>query len=76
MIFNEWLVDVYNSIQGTPVIFPKKNFDAKWAAERFRKAMRGMGSDEKMIIKMLIQHSNEQRGMITHAYKLKYGRVS
>ncbi|KAL7633134.1 UNVERIFIED_CONTAM: hypothetical protein RMT77_016504 [Armadillidium vulgare] len=57
--------------QGT--IKPKEDFNAEWAAERFKKSMRGIGTDEKMIIKMLITHDSLQREEIERKYKAMYG---
>ncbi|XP_063585713.1 annexin-B12-like [Penaeus indicus] len=55
-------------------ITPKKDFDVEFAAKRFQKAFKGIGSDEKMIIKMLVQHDSLQRQEIEEKYKEMYGK--
>ena len=37
--------------------------------------MRGMGTDERMIIDVLVKHSNLQRQAIENKYKAMYGKV-
>ncbi|XP_037775457.1 annexin-B12-like isoform X1 [Penaeus monodon] len=61
-----------NEYKGT--ITPKKDFDVEFAAKRFQKAFKGIGSDEKMIIKMLVQHDSLQRQEIEEKYKEMYGK--
>ncbi|KAB7497779.1 Annexin A7, partial [Armadillidium nasatum] len=56
-------------------IKPKEDFKAEWAAERFKKSMRGIGTDEKMIIKMLVTHDSLQREEIERKYKAMYGEL-
>ncbi|XP_042883351.1 annexin-B12-like [Penaeus japonicus] len=55
-------------------ITAKEDFDVEFAAKRFHKAFKGIGSDEKMIIKMLVQHDSLQRQEIEEKYKEMYGK--
>jgi len=49
-------------------------FDPESVSEGLRKAMKGLGTDEKAIIAALTSVSNEQRLMLVAAYKQMYGR--
>ncbi|XP_064605916.1 annexin A5-like [Liolophura sinensis] len=49
--------------------------DVEKAAERLRKAMKGLGTDENVIIDVLSNHCNSERQMIKSMYKTMYGRV-
>lgn len=44
-------------------------------AKALRKAMKGMGTDEKTIIKTLCKHSNAERQEIKKQYQQMYGKV-
>ncbi|KAL5016683.1 hypothetical protein ScPMuIL_006272 [Solemya velum] len=55
-------------------VFPSSSFDPERAAEELRKAMKGLGTDEKAIIRVLSGHSNEQRLGIVKQYKTLYGK--
>ncbi|KAF2353313.1 Annexin repeat [Trinorchestia longiramus] len=59
-------------VNGT--IKEKENFDEEFAAKRFKLAMKGLGTDETMIINMLVSHSTLQRQAIEEKYKAMYGR--
>ena len=65
---------VSSSSQGT--IKGKENFDVELAAKRFKTAMKGLGTDEAMIITMCVCHNSLQRRAIEEKYKDLYGRVS
>ncbi|GFS29757.1 annexin-B12 [Trichonephila inaurata madagascariensis] len=54
-------------------IEPAANFNAEKVASRLRRAMRGIGTDEKVIIDVLTSHSNSQRQVIKKKYKVMYG---
>ena len=43
-------------------------------AEALRKAMKGFGTDEAAIIKIIANRTNEQRQKITIAYKASFGK--
>ncbi|GAB6029156.1 Annexin A6 [Chamberlinius hualienensis] len=60
------------STQGT--IVPTANFNGERGAIKLQKAMKGLGSDEKVIIEVLTSHSNAQRQEIKKKYKALYGR--
>ncbi|GBN18274.1 Annexin A11 [Araneus ventricosus] len=54
-------------------ILSAANFNAEKAASRLRRAMRGIGTDEKVIIDVLTSHTNVQRQIIKKKYKVMYG---
>ena len=60
------------SSQGTVV--PAAKFDAESDAQVLRKAMKGMGTDEKAIIGILSKRSNTQLIDIQLKYKVVFGR--
>lgn len=61
--------------RGRGTIGPAANFNAEKVASRLRKAMRGIGTDEKVIIDVLTSHNNAQRQVIKKKYKTMYGRI-
>ncbi|XP_014674554.1 PREDICTED: annexin A7-like [Priapulus caudatus] len=58
--------------QGT--ISANVNFDIELAAKMLKKAMKGLGTDEKVIIEVLVSHNNDQRQEIKTHYKTMYGK--
>lgn len=50
------------------------NFDAAKEAEALRKAMKGLGTDEKAIINVVCKCSNKQRQKIIPSFKQQFGR--
>lgn len=55
-------------------IFPKGNFNAEAAAKQLRDAMKGLGTNEDVILKVLVDHDNNQRQAIKTAYKTLFGK--
>lgn len=52
------------------------HFDPSSDAAVLRKAMKGLGTDEKAIIGVLARRTSEQRQLIMQKYQQAYGRVS
>ncbi|VDI79149.1 annexin A4 [Mytilus galloprovincialis] len=50
------------------------NGDQEKISERLRKAMKGLGTDEKVIIEALSSHTNTQLQTVKSTYKTLYGR--
>ncbi|XP_033643977.1 annexin A7-like isoform X1 [Asterias rubens] len=60
--------------RGTGTVREKANFDGHKEAEILRKAMKGIGTDEKAIISVLGSCSNAQRQKILIDFKTMYGK--
>lgn len=56
-----------------PTIHPAPGFNVDQDVDALKKAMKGLGCDEKVILNILCKRSNAQRQKIREAYKLKYG---
>ncbi|XP_071943392.1 uncharacterized protein [Antedon mediterranea] len=56
------------------IVTPVKNFDPQGDAEKLRKAMKGFGTDEKTIIDIISQRSNDQRQKIAKQFKQMFGK--
>ncbi|XP_077999145.1 annexin A13-like [Glandiceps talaboti] len=52
---------------------PMKDFDAERVCKKLKEAMKGLGTDEKVVIEVLTGTSNEQRQAINVKYRLLYG---
>lgn len=63
------------AFQCTPTVYPAPNFDAKSDATALKKAMKGLGADEKAIIEIVCKRGVVQRLEICEAYKSLYGKV-
>ncbi|XP_051916145.1 annexin A5a isoform X1 [Hippocampus zosterae] len=53
---------------------PFVNFDAVHDADILHRAMKGLGTDEDVILMLLAARSNNQRQQIKAAYKMAYGK--
>ncbi|XP_023218157.1 annexin-B12-like [Centruroides sculpturatus] len=63
-----------SSIYGRGTIQPSDNFNSERAAAKLRRAMKGIGTDERIVIDILTNHSNDQRQEIKAKYQSMYGR--
>ena len=52
-----------------------EKLDLEGTSTRLRKAMKGFGTDEKVIIDVLASHCNYELQLIKERYKTLYGRV-
>lgn len=57
-------------------MFASPNFDAKEDAIALKKAMKGIGCDQKTIIEILANRGIVQRIEIAEAFKLSFGKVN
>jgi len=56
-----------------PTIYPDDDFDEKADAENMYKAMKGFGTNEKMIIQIVTNRSTEQLKEVEKTFKTMYG---
>jgi hypothetical protein len=58
----------------TPTVTDFAGFNASNDSERLRKAMKGLGTDEKTIIEIIPRRSNKQRQELKTVFKSMHGR--
>jgi len=56
-----------------PTVYPAKDFDAETDAKNLYKAMKGLGTNEKMIITIVANRSTEQLKEVEKMYKTMFG---
>ncbi len=61
-------------IEQTPTLKPIENFNPASDCERLRKAMKGLGTDEKTIIEIIGARSNSQRQELKKSFQQMHGR--
>lgn len=58
----------------SPTVCPNDDFNVDQACEDLRKSMKGIGTDEDVIVKVLTSHDNAQRQEIEATFKTMYGK--
>lgn len=61
-------------IEQTPTLVDFVGFNANSDSERLRKAMKGLGTDEKTIIEIIPRRSNKQRQQLKSTFQGMFGR--
>ncbi|PWA17058.1 hypothetical protein CCH79_00013259 [Gambusia affinis] len=69
------LISLYEKNGQRGTIKPKANFDAEKDAAALKDAIEGLGTNEKVLIEILTQRSNDQRQLICKAYEKATGRT-
>lgn len=75
MYYNELTILTRSFLKGT-VSAKGADLDVEETAKKLRKAMKGFGTDEKVIIEVLATHCNYELQLIKDQYKTLFGRVS
>ncbi|KER33325.1 hypothetical protein T265_12644, partial [Opisthorchis viverrini] len=65
---------VTEEVEYSPTLKPYPNFNAPDDCERLRKAMKGIGTDEKTIIEIMGARTASQRTQIVLQFKTMYGK--
>lgn len=55
-------------------IAPNLNFNPEASAKELRKAMKGLGTDEDAVIRVIVTHNNQQRQEIKNKFKTLFGK--
>ena len=61
-------------IEETPTVVDQGSFNASSDSERLRKAMKGLGTDEKTLIEILGARTNKQRQELKTVFQQMHGR--
>lgn len=64
----------YIGMKTTPTLRKYPNFNAEADCDALRKAMKGLGTDEKAIIDILANRTSDQRAHLPKQYKTMFGR--
>ncbi|XP_076329951.1 annexin-B12-like [Tachypleus tridentatus] len=62
------------TITTRPTIIFQSNFNAEKAATKLHRCLKGIGTDARVIIDLLTNHTNQQRQEMKHKYNNMYGR--
>ncbi|XP_022234958.1 annexin B9-like, partial [Limulus polyphemus] len=62
------------TITTRPTIVSQPNFNAEKAATKLHRCLKGIGTDARVIIDQLTNHSNQQRQEMKQKYQNMYGR--
>lgn len=74
LAYKMWEISSMTKIKLRGAVFPAGDFDPASDAQALRKAMKGFGTDEDVIIDIVARRSNEQRQEIRQAFKSLLGR--
>ncbi|XP_012687552.1 annexin A6 isoform X2 [Clupea harengus] len=72
--YKMWEISAMTKITPRGTVRPASDFDPSSDAQDLRKAMKGFGTDEDIIIDIVSQRSNEQRQEIRQVFKSLLGR--
>lgn len=66
---------ISKSLDAVPTVYPASPFDPQADALLLRKAMKGIGTNERKIITVLCCRTRDQRVAISQAYQSTFGKV-